>query len=257
MGCLYLYMCVYVCVTQPGWPSAPVPQGQSTLSRLVWPLYSSVLDVQNLWCEVPIWFTCMLLPIASSICEWLIHELLIPVSIITMWAGMKHNFREILGHTQGQLIGGLGYWCTKGTVFILLRMFLRSFICMFLQSVCSSRNSKCIVWAERNRMGGFVRAGAHMLVNLQAGNCTGIDTQTHTLPTIYTQFVTQAPSAAEAILPPHTSLDPAPLLTLSSVLYKMHLCHTTKPSNYYHSPPRHSKQHSFNMLLLCSWLHFN
>lgn len=67
-------------------------------------------------------------------------------------------------------------------------------------------------------MGGFVKAGAHMLVNLQAGNCTGIDTQTHTLPTIYTQFVTQACTAAEAILPSCTSLDLALLRTLSSVL---------------------------------------
>lgn len=41
-------------------------------------------------------------------------------------------------------------------------------------NMCNSWKSKCIVWAERNRMGGFVRTGAHMLVNLQAGNCTGI-----------------------------------------------------------------------------------
>lgn len=64
-------------------------------------------------------------------------------------------------------------------------------------------------------MGGFVRAGAHMLVKLQAGYCTGIDTHAHTLPTIYTQFVTWAPSAAEAILPPRTSRDPALILSLN------------------------------------------
>lgn len=73
--------------------------------------------------------------------------------------------------------------------------------------------------AETNRMGGFVRTGAHMLVNLQAGNCTGIDAQTHRLPTIYTQFVTQAPSAADAILPPRTSLGLAPFHTLSLALW--------------------------------------
>lgn len=28
-------------------------------------------------------------------------------------------------------------------------------------------------------MGGHFRAGAHMLVNLQAGYCTGSDTNTH------------------------------------------------------------------------------
>jgi len=37
---------------------------------------------------------------------------------------------------------------------------------------------------RKNRMGVFVRAGAHMLVNLKAGNCTGIDTQTHALAAI-------------------------------------------------------------------------
>lgn len=74
-------------------------------------------------------------------------------------------------------------------------------------------------------MGGFVRAGAHMLVNLQAGNCTGISAQTHALPAIYTQFVT------EATLPPRTSLDPALLLTLSSALLKSDFIFVTQPKH--------------------------
>lgn len=86
-------------------------------------------------------------------------------------------------------------------------------------------------------MGGFVRAGAHLLVNLQAGNCTGIDTQTHTLPTIYTQFVTRALSVAKAILPPCTSLDPALLLTLSSGLLKSDFIFVPQPN---HLAPRYA-----------------
>lgn len=51
------------------------------------------------------------------------------------------------------------------------------FISPIMQSVCMQ--CVCIVWAERNRMGGYLRAGAHTLVNLQAGYCTGSDMNTH------------------------------------------------------------------------------
>lgn len=160
---------------------------------------------------------CVLLAVASSICEWLMHEPLVPVYI---FSGLVWNtkFQKHWSHSQDPLIDDMRSRCTNfmyGLNIFFCFVFCVCTLCSL--HVCTAAKSNAL-WAERNRMGGFVKAGAHMLVNLQAGNCTGIDTQTHTLPTIYTQFVTQAPMAAEAILPSCTSLDLALLRTLSSVL---------------------------------------
>ena len=122
-------------------------------------------------------------------------------------------------------------WCAQGCAVFYTCMHVSSII--NLHVAWQKEYTVCIVCAERNRMGGFVMAGAHMLVNLQAGNCTGIQTQTDALPTIYTHFVTPAPSETEAILPPSTSRDPALLLTLSSAVFLFYFinCNSAKPPN--------------------------
>lgn len=148
---------------------------------------------------------------------WMTNAWASCTSLYFQWAGMKHKVSETLISFSRSANRWYEVQMHKFYVW-----FKHLFVCVCVCSLCSlhvcTAAKSNALWAERNRMGGFVKAGAHMLVNLQAGNCTGIDTQTHTLPTIYTQFVTQAPTAAEAILPSCTSLDLALLRTLSSVL---------------------------------------
>lgn len=96
-------------------------------------------------------------------------------------------------------------------------------------------------------MGGIVKAGARLLVNLKAGNCTGRGTQTHTLPTIHTQFVTRAPSETEAILPSGTLLlNHLPLVTLLVKSYIIFV--TPQTTRRCHNPPNHSNHHLIELL---------
>lgn len=92
---LPLFICMYMCITQPGWPTASLPQGQTTLSWLVYPMDRSVLDVQNLWCKVPVWFNVC----ASRCCFqhlWMTNAWASCTSLYFQWAGMKHKVSETL-----------------------------------------------------------------------------------------------------------------------------------------------------------------
>lgn len=142
-----------------------------------------------------IYYVKSLFGLHASLCcfqhlSWLIHEPFIPVSLITMWAGTKRKLLESSVHTVNFSFQVLG---------ILMNKRLHCFytVCIFYlhdwYNTCSSWKGKCIVWADRNRMGGFVRTGAHMLVNLQAGNCTGIDAKHRHCPQYTPNFVTRPP----------------------------------------------------------------
>lgn len=159
---------------------------------------------------------CVLLAVASSICEWLMHEPLVPVYI---FSGLVWNtkFQKHWSHSQDLLIDDMRSRCTNFMYGLNIFFFLVFFAYFVLAACMYSSKEQCIVsWKKQD---GWICQGRCPHVSQSAGRKLHWHRHTtHTLPTIYTQFVTQVPTAAEAILPSCTSLDLALLRTLSSVL---------------------------------------
>lgn len=109
---------------------------------------------------------CVLLAVASSICEWLMHEPLVPVYI---FSGLVWNtkFQKHWSHSQDLLIDDMRSRCTNFMYGLNIFFFLVFFAYFVLAACMYSSKEQCIVsWKKQD---GWICQGRCPHVSQSAG----------------------------------------------------------------------------------------